>query len=242
MYKRILIPVDGSPCGEHTGHWALGFARSLRAEVTFLHVLENPLPSTYTLPGAALYATDLLPEVRRAGEALLERAQADAAALGVAAKTMMLEAEHPARAILQREADFDLTLMGTHSRRGLDRLFLGSVTEGVLRRSHRPHLIVRCPAEEAPDSVQPRFERLLLPVDGSPCSARAVEEGLGLAKVLGAQVTFLSVLELPVSVYTMPESMVYEPQLREDLRRSAQRDLEAARARAEALGSRPRRS
>ena len=64
--------------------------------------------------------------------------------------------------------------------------------------------------------------RILIPVDGSPCGDRATDEGLQLARVLGAQVTFTHALEVPVNVYTMPESMVYEPQLRETLKKAAQ--------------------
>lgn len=237
MYRRILIPVDGSPCGGHTVSWALSFAEAVGAEVTFLHVLENLPLSMYTLPGGALYRAELMPELERAGKVLLENAQAEAEALGVTLETLIVKAEHPARAILQREADHDLTIMGTHSRRGLDRLFLGSVTEGVLRRSEKPQLVVRCPTEDAPRGTQEaRFGRILLPIDGSPCSARATDEGLQLARALGAQVTFLHALEVPVSAYTMPESMVHEPQLREDFKGAAQSALDEARAHATELG------
>lgn len=237
MYRRILIPVDGSPCGGHTMSWALAFAKTLRADVTFLHVLENPPLSMYSLPGGVLYATELMPELERAGKVLLENVQAEAEALGVTSKTLLVEAEHPAQTIVRHEADHNLTIMGTHSRRGLDRLFLGSVTEGVLRRSEKPQLVVRCPAEDAPRGTQEaRFNRILLPIDGSPCSDRATDEGLQLARVLGAQVTFMYALEVPVSVYTMPESMVYEPQLHETLKKAAQLSLDKARARAAELG------
>lgn len=237
MYKRLLVPVDGSSCSNHIVSWALAFAQALRADVTFLHVLESPLVSIYTLPGGALYATDLMQELKKAGKALLENVQIKAQDLGVTSETLMLEADHPAQAILHRETDHDLIIMATHSRRGLDRLFLGSVTEGVLRRSKKPHLVVRCPAEDVPSANQePGFGRVLLPIDGSPCSDHATEEGLALAKVLGAEVTFLYVLEAPLSIYSMPESMVYEPQLREDFRRAAQLALDKAKNRATELG------
>lgn len=149
----------------------------------------------------------------------------------------MQRTEHPAQLILRYEADYDLTIMGTHSRRGLDRLFLGSVTEGVLRRSQKPQLVQRCPPEDTPSAApDARFERILIALDGSPCSDYALEEGLTLAKVLGAQLTILSVLEVPLSVYGLPESRVYEPQLREDYQRAAELVLDKARARATELG------
>lgn len=239
MYKRILIPIDGSLCSEHTLRWGLQFAKALTAEVTFLHVLENPLSSTYSLPGGASYAAELRQDLQEAGTASLENAKLRAKDAGVTCDAFMREDDHPARAILHAEAAYHLTLMGTHSRRGLDRLFLGSVTEAVLRRSDKPHLILRCPAEDTSAPVatgNPTFEQFLLPIDGSACSDRATEEGLGLAKVLGAKVTFLHALEPPVTVYTMSGSMVYEPSIREDLRKVAQASLEKAQRRASELG------
>ncbi len=155
MYKRLLVPVDGGHCSEHTVNWALALAKALGADVTFLHVLESPLRSMYTLPGGALYVTDLMPELRKARQALLERGQAKADALDVASETSLLEAEHPAGAILEQEATYDLTVMGTHSRRGVNRALLGSVTEGVIRQSAIPHLVVRCPkslGEQQPEA------------------------------------------------------------------------------------------
>lgn len=236
MYKRLLVPVDGSSCSHQTVGWALAFAKTLNADVTFLHVIESPLLNVYTLPGEALYAADLMPELEKAGTTLLEDVHTRARALGVKSETLMQRAEHPAQLILRCEADYDLTIMGTHSRRGLDRLFLGSVTEGVLRRSEKPQLVLRCPDGDAPSVVPDVLDRILIAVDGSPCSDHALEEGLTLAKGLGAQLTILSVLEVPLSVYSMPESRVYEPQLREDFKRAAELALDKARARATELG------
>lgn len=235
VYKRILIPIDGGPGGEQTLLWGLEFAKAVGAEVAFLHVLENPLTRTYSLPGGASYAAELMQDLREAGAAILENAKLRAKDAGVTCDAFMREGEHPARAILHAEAAYHLTIMGTHSRRGLDRLFLGSVTEAVLRRSDKPRLILHCLEGDAPAPFSGP-QHFLLPIDGSACADRAVEEGLQLAKVLGARVTFLHALETPVSVYTVPESMVYDPNTYEDLRRLARAALEKAERRATALG------
>lgn len=252
MYQRILIPVDGSAGSVYAAGWALQFARRLGADVTFLHVLENPLLGAYALPGGALYSTELLPALRRAAADMLSAAQARAQALDVRAEVVTLEEGHPAQVITEREGDYDLIIMGTHSRRGLDRLFVGSVTEGVLRRAQRPLLVLRCPdgepatleAEPAHATPEPpalehpelRLARFLLPLDGSPCSDAAVSEGLRLAQAVGASVTLLHALEVPVSVYTMPESLVYDPRLQEELKAAAESALARAKAQAEAAG------
>ena len=236
MYKRILIPVDGGSCSEQTVRWGLDFAAAVGAEVTFLHVVEVTTNMLSKLPTSALYLGDLIRDMREAGKAILADARLEAKAAGVGCDAYMLEDKQPAQAILEAEKSHHLTLMATHSRRGLDRLFLGSVTEAVLRLSEKPHLILRCPDDTSPLPAQVSFKRLLLPTDGSACSGHALTEGLKLAKVLGAEVTFLHALEVPVTVYTMPESMVYEPGIREEVQRTAQAILEKAHREATEMG------
>lgn len=237
MYNRILLPLDGSSCSEQTVRWGLDFAAAVGAEVTFLHVLEAPTNMLGSLPTGALYLGDLLRDMRATGKKSLEDAKTEANFRGVGCDAYMLEDQNPAHAILETEKNYHLTLMATHSRRGLDRLFLGSVTEAVLRQSEKPHLILRCPGEGAATSAtQTRFEQLLLPTDGSLCSDHALDEGLHLAKALGARVILLHALEVPLSVYTMTDSMVIEPSLREAAIKAAQETLEKARRRADELG------
>lgn len=238
MYRRILMPIDGGPCSDHAVRWGLGFAQALGAEVTFVHVVPASPTGLYHLPTSALYLGDVARDLREAGRRALAGAKAQAQAAGVPCDAFLLEDDHPARAILGAEASHHLSVMATHSRRGLDRLFLGSVTEAVLRRSSKPHLILRCPEEGAGSAAHPpvSFRRLLLPLDGSDCGGQALEAGLALAQALGASVTLLHALEVPVSVYTMPDSLVYEPTLREDLQRAAEGMLERAARRAEEHG------
>lgn len=231
MYKRMLLPTDGSPCSEQTVRWGLNLAKILGAEVTFLHVVQYNVAALYGVPTGGFYVADLERDLQDAGRELLARAKAQATELGVTCDVHMIEDDHPAQAILRAEDTHDLTVMATHSRRGLDRLFLGSVTEAVLRRSDKPHLILGCPAEDTPEDqvhVPASFEHLLLPTDGSACSDHALDEGLELAKALGAKVTILHAVEVPFTVYAMPDSMVYEPSIREDLRKVAQDTLDKA--------------
>ena len=57
---------------------------------------------------------------------------------------MLKEDISPVHAIVEMAKDFDLIVMGTHGRSGLDKLLLGSVTEAVLRQVETPVLVVRC--------------------------------------------------------------------------------------------------
>lgn len=239
MYKRILMPIDGSPNSKRTLEWGIGFAKTMNAEVAFLHVLENPMSRVYGLPGGAGYVDEMMQDLKEAGKTLLEDAQRRANEVGVTCDAFMHEDDHPARTILHAEETYGLTVMATHSRRGLDRLFLGSVTEAVLRRSDKPHLILRSSDEDTPIPArngQVAVKHILLPIAGGAASDSAVDEGLQLAQSLGARVTFLHVLEVPVTVYTMPESMVYEPSIQEEAKKAAQEFLEIARSHALELG------
>ena len=79
------------------------------------------------------------------------------------------------------------------------------------------------------------FESILIPTDGSSTSDKAIEKGLELARLAGARVTFLHVLENPLtSGYATPEAMPYAAQLYQDLRASGEQILQEAAARAEA--------
>ena len=81
------------------------------------------------------------------------------------------------------------------------------------------------------------YQRILMPTDGSACAMHAISEGLGLAKQLGAEVTFLYALENPLTTGTAtPESLPYSAQLWEDLKQTADEALRDAVAAAEAVG------
>lgn len=81
------------------------------------------------------------------------------------------------------------------------------------------------------------YERILIPTDGSASADLALNQGLGLAKELGSKVTFLHVLENPLTAgYATPETLPYSAQLYQDLREAAVELLEAAMKKAESAG------
>lgn len=143
MYQRILMPIDGSPCSFQAVEHGLGLAKTLGAKVHFLYVLENPAQAIWIAPESVPYGLELLEDLKRAGEEALKKAQALAAERGVEA-TAELKEGVPIPTIGEAAQGFDLLVMGTHGRKGLDKLLLGSVTEGVLHRVSVPVLVVRC--------------------------------------------------------------------------------------------------
>jgi len=143
MYQRILMPTDGSACAEQAMEHGLELARLMNAEVTFLHVLENPLTSGYATPETLPYSAQLYQDLKDAANQILQRAADRAESLGVKATTKLVENRDPVQAIHEAEEGHDAVVMGTHGRRGFNRWMFGSVAEGALRRSSKPFLLVR---------------------------------------------------------------------------------------------------
>lgn len=150
MYSRILVAVDESPHAEHAVRHAAGMARGLSATLRIIHVVDMGW-----LPLGPELAIDLetLTKARRAsGEKILAAARASARAAGVEAEAALVETatptQHVAAAIADEAARWraDVVVLGTHGRRVVERLLLGSVAEGVARLSTVPVLLVPQPA------------------------------------------------------------------------------------------------
>jgi nucleotide-binding universal stress UspA family protein len=143
MYQRILVPLDGSSTAERGLHEAIRLAAGTAAQIELLHVVDD-------FPGIREFAAyDLLEQARRErelrGEAALESAVALAEAAGVkaTAKVLFVVTDLSDTIIARaRRARCDAIVMGTHGRSGLSRAVLGSVAEGVARRSPVPVLLV----------------------------------------------------------------------------------------------------
>ena len=144
MYKRILIPTDGSAPSETAVKMGLELAKSLGAEVTLLYVVEPVMARILIGPETIPYYPDLTRDLVVAGRQALERAEGFAQYLGVPVRTELKQGS-AAQVIAEEAGSYDLVVMGTHGRSGLDRLLLGSVTQKVLQRSPKPVLVVRHP-------------------------------------------------------------------------------------------------
>jgi nucleotide-binding universal stress UspA family protein len=145
MYSRILVPIDGSPTSRRGFDEALALARQLGAALHLLNVVDARLliaeVSAYTPPDK------LLEDWRAAGDRLLSEAISSARSKGLSADGVVLcdPGQRVCDLILQeaKASRAELIVMGTHGRRGLRRIALGSDAELVLRESPVPVLLVR---------------------------------------------------------------------------------------------------
>jgi nucleotide-binding universal stress UspA family protein len=149
MYRKILVPTDGSACAQHAVHEAVSLAKAIDAEITFLYALENPLTTGTASPEALPYSAQLWDDLKLMADEALQAAIAVAEGEGVKAHALRVDNRAPVQAILESEGEHDLVVMGTHGRRGFNRWMFGSVAEGALRRATRPCLLIRSPEGEA---------------------------------------------------------------------------------------------
>jgi len=149
MYKRILVPVDGSETSNKAVVAGLQLARESGGRVRLVHVLDELAYLT-----GYEYSADLLKSARAEGSRLLEDAQRLAQSAGVPADGKLVEtAGRRLGEIVAEEArewEADLVVVGTHGRRGISRILLGSGAQQVLRLAPVPVLAVRTP--EPPSS------------------------------------------------------------------------------------------
>ncbi|QHE86136.1 universal stress protein [Hydrogenophaga sp. BPS33] len=141
-YKRILVPYDGSETSDKALVAALNMAREQGGRVRVIHDIDElAMASGYE------YAGELAQLARDQGKKLLDDALVMVRAAGVEGDTRLLDV--PGRRLGDAVSDeaavwqADLVVVGTHGRRGLSRVLLGSGAESVIRLSTVPVLVIR---------------------------------------------------------------------------------------------------
>ena len=148
MFKKILLPTDGSEISEKAAEAGLQLASTLSAEVVVLYVTQ-PVAAPMGFDGmAAAYAApdpELDAEAQKHAEAYLARIEAMARAHAVPCSTRLVSNFNVADGVAQaaQDAGCDLIFMASHGRSGLSRLLLGSVTTKVVSIATVPVLVYR---------------------------------------------------------------------------------------------------
>lgn len=196
--ERILCPVDFSEFSARAYDYAHSLARQYGSKLFVLHVVRSiPIDPTFLSPVVIDQAYSQ--QTAHAKEQIAKLVEKQA---GVPVKSeLIVQMGFATDSILSfaKNHDTDLIVMGTHGRRGLDRLIMGSTTEGVLRKAHCPVLAVHEPErsfvspDSADDPVHPG--KILCCVDFSEHSPRALEYAFSLGLQYGAEITLLHVLE-----------------------------------------------
>lgn len=136
------MPTDGSETSDYVVKKGLSVAKLLKRPVLGVYVIDYQAFEPYPQEGLLVDLRSVLEkDAQRALEALKKRGEAE----GVKIETKVLQG-HPEEEIVRVAKPTDLIVIGTHGRRGLSRLLLGSVAETVVRHATCPVLIIRKPS------------------------------------------------------------------------------------------------
>jgi len=148
MYQRILVPVDGSECAARGLSEAMSLARLTGARLRLVHVIDEPFVAI-GVDGATATGADLVTLAREGAQRVLADATNKVRLAGLPVDDVLLDSFDGRMCDLVIEAarawQADLLVIGTHGRRGVDRLLLGSDAEQILRHAPVPVLLVRHP-------------------------------------------------------------------------------------------------
>ena len=144
MFKRILVPTDGSDITTKAVNTAITLAKSVGAQVYTISVKE-PFPYSAISEMQPTPPQEFFDAQERIAAARVKAVADACAAVGVACQSHTIEALHPWEAIIDHAKlmNCDLLVMASHGRRGVAALLLGSETQKVLTHSNTPVLVVR---------------------------------------------------------------------------------------------------
>lgn len=173
MFRSLLVPLDGSPFGEHALPAALDLTRRGGARLQLVHVHTSAVP----LAADTLPSFDEKLDLQRRIDELDYLADIAGRLRGAGApdvSTALLE--EPVVTAIHNHAvasGADLIVMTTHGRGALSRFWLGSVADTLVRRTTLPVLLIRPPAV-ANSAPPPGFRHIIIPLDGSPLAEQII--------------------------------------------------------------------
>ena len=188
VYRSILVPLDGSALAERALAVASSLAPRFGSALHVVHVHRDRVfdeLTTYGLAGADAraaaeqYVLTVADRLRAAGKTQVAGTVLDGS---------------PASAIVDYapKADIDLIVMSSHGRTGASRFWLGSVADAVIRTTAVPVLLVRGGDEQ---TAPGRFERILVPLDGSSLAEAVIPHAIALARLNAGHVHLLRIEE-----------------------------------------------
>ncbi len=208
MYKRILVPLDGSLTGDRVLPYVRNLGRKLDAKVKLFRVFDERSEFSYPEPflfqdrygeDATLYRNEVMTS--------LGMTKTNLESAGVAAQAVMHEPDHPE--IDMTDPDHDcgtpaqhivaeskkvpdtLIVLSTHGRAGLGRWVMGSVTDKVLHSVKTPMLIIRTEDNDA--FLDGTMGHIIVPLDGSKLAETILPHAVALAKGLNATLCLVRV-------------------------------------------------
>ncbi len=226
MYRRILVPLDGSSFAEAALPMALALSERTGADIRLITILEPVTSYAYEgWEGAALdwtqrYLEDVLERIADVADGDVDHVVRN----GHTVDTLQEEA---------KEWGADIVVLASHGRGTLSRLWLGSVADGFIRQATLPVLIVR-PEDgaERMEDFSHSFRTILVPLDGSELAETALEHAVDFGELFGATYHLTRVVSYPVDLASpyLPHTTQMNQEVVEEAKRSAEAYLKARAA------------
>lgn len=200
MFETILVPLDGSRLAERAIPHAERLAQACGAGLVLLRAETAGIGASRVavVQGALAYLEAIATELRGRGRAVRTTVPYGDPA------TSVVEEAHRGKA--------DLIVLASHARAGLAHLIYGSVAEEILARAPIPAFLVEVRPDGPDDKPSARWDRLLVPLDGSPFAEVALGPARDLARALGSEVLLVRAFGHP-ETYPVTLSELAQPYL-----------------------------
>ncbi len=188
MFKRLLVPLDGSHMAESALPAAAYLAEKIGASAILLHVIEKNAPDT-------VHGERHLTSAEQAGAYLTDTAKRIFPVnINVESHVHTVEVSNVPLSIAQHIYEFspDLIVMCTHGESGFKDMLYGSIAQQVIGMGKTPVLLIQ-PSEKDP-SLTFTIHKMLIPVDGDPEHEQGLPIAVDLASILGASLHLLMVV------------------------------------------------
>ena len=203
MLRSLLVPLDGSKLSERSLPMAEQIAQEAGATVHLAHVHVPYEPdqllgnTQFQYEGVNVEEYDTLHrenEAKRLSD-LASRLKEG----GASAEAKVLEGKDVAEQLsaYADQVEAELILMTTHGFTGLNRMWIGSVADAMIRQTSRPLLMLHPQEHVAPEEGPPRIRHVFIPLDGSDLSEGVLAPGSDLALVMGARITLAHMVRVP---------------------------------------------
>ena len=195
----VVVGVDGSPASDSAVCWAAGDAAMRNVPLTLVHMFSTYVPTFPQIPlpsGVAVWQAD---DGRRVLEEAVKIAEDAAQMYGKIEVSSTVKSSPPVPTLVEMSTDAEMVVVGSTGRGAVDRVLLGSVSSGVMRRATCPVAIIR---DEDPLMPNPLHAPVLVGIDGSPASELAIAIAFDEASRRGVELKALhtwtdGVFEIP---------------------------------------------
>jgi nucleotide-binding universal stress UspA family protein len=195
LYRRIIVPLDGTPTAERVLPYVQHLARWFRSDVTLLHVLFRP-QRPQSGPDSVVYPDILHDRAHSLATAYLSEIARELIEAGLSPRTVVVSGDTvKVIAAHTPHGANELTALGANARSVFSRMWRESVVDGLLESSHVPLFLVNAKLNRAKYGIPPAPRGLLVAIDGSSVSRRSIPYAVGMARAGGLEVTLLHVLK-----------------------------------------------